>query len=486
VTGYAYGAGFPQVNPTQPASAGFYDAFLAVLNDAGRALEFSTYLGGTGHDKARAVAVDRFGNAYVTGETFSTDFPALRALQPGYAGGSFDGFVAKVALGSVPVLHLSANALDFGAGRVGLSSPPQLLTLTNIGGGELVLESVQTTGDFAATSDCVPLAPGASCAVSITFAPSVRGERTGSMKISHNAAGSPTEVALRGVGLAPEISLSASRVSFGHQLVGTASAPQVLTLANSGTASLELSGIAVSGEFMQSNDCPASLAVAASCTITLMFAPAAPGERAGGLTVTNALPEEARTAALSGIGTDYSLSASPGAAAVAAGESATFTLTVTPAGGFQGTVSFACAGAPPAASCSISPASLVMDGSNAADAKVTIMTKARARSLPVAGPRSEPDSVRHLGPLFWLMALRLTARRIREVCRRLAATRLRPAFGLAGILLLAIFWTACGGGGGSVPHPPATDGTPAGTYTLTVSGTFDGVSRSTSIKLTVN
>jgi hypothetical protein len=484
VAGYTYGSDLPLTNPTQSITGGFYDAFLAVLDDAGTALEFSTYLGGTGNDKGRAVAVDRFGNAYVAGETFSSDFPVVRALQPGYAGGSFDAFITKVALGDGPALHLSNDSIDFGAERVGTSSVPHWLTVTNIGGDELAFESVQATGDFLVSNDCFPLAPGTSCELALRFSPSAAGERTGGLTISHNGAEQVSGVLLRGVGLAPEISLSASSVSFGHQLVGTESAPQEVKLTNSGTASLELSGISVSGEFMQSNDCPAIVAVEQSCTISLMFTPTAAGERAGGLAVTNRFPEETRTASLFGIGTDFSLSASPGAAAVVAGESASFTLTVTPAGGFQGTVSLACSGAPKASSCSISPASAIVDSSSLVEVKVTVNTTAKARSLPLPETRVWVDSVRHIAALPWLLAILLMAWKIRAVRDSLRVAKPHSAIGLACILLLAILWMACGGG--SSEPPPRPGGTPPGIYTLTLTGTYDGVSRSTGIELRVN
>jgi uncharacterized protein (TIGR03437 family) len=57
-------------------------AFVAHLNQAGTALAYSTFLGGTSTDEGHRIAVDGAGNAYVTGLTASTDFPALRAIQP--------------------------------------------------------------------------------------------------------------------------------------------------------------------------------------------------------------------------------------------------------------------------------------------------------------------------------------------------------------------------------------------------------------------
>jgi hypothetical protein len=488
VTGHAYGPGFPLVNPVQPVNGGFYDAFLAVLNAAGTALEFSTYLGGTGHEKGRGLGLDRLGNAYVVGETFSSDFPTARALEPAYAGGAFDGFMVKFALGGSPVLHIAPGEIDFGLQRVGTTSAAQVVTLTNIGGGDLVIEAITATGDFTPSSDCAPLAPGLSCDVSLTFTPSVSGTRAGMLTISHNGSEPVGQAALSGTGIAPEMTLSASSVSFGHQLIGTESGPQTITLTNSGTASLELSGIAVSGEFAESNDCPARIEIAGSCTITVTFAPKTTGDRAGGLTITNSLPQETRSASLSGTGTDFFLAGSPGEATVAAGETATFTLTLTPAGGFHEMVSLVCSGVPKAASCAVTPASFKMDSERPADAKVTVTTKARAMTPPSARPGSSrdwPHGAHRFVPFLWLFMASLLVEGRRRIKKYVRAARQTLGVAGAALALFVVFWTAACGGGGRKVSPPPPDGTPAGTYTLTLTGSYDGVSRSTAISLTV-
>src|SRR3989454_590674 len=107
-TGNAYGTGLTISNLDFPTTAGalqrssaggISDAFVTKLNAAGAALVYSTYLGGTGDENGFGIAVDATGNAYVTGITFSPDFPTTaRALQPCSPGG--DAFVAKLSLGS--------------------------------------------------------------------------------------------------------------------------------------------------------------------------------------------------------------------------------------------------------------------------------------------------------------------------------------------------------------------------------------------------
>jgi hypothetical protein len=78
-------------------AGGSLDGTLTKINPTGSGLVYSTYLGGSGDDYAGAVRVDRRGNAYVPGQTSSTDFPTTPdAFQHTYAGGNSDAFVAKL------------------------------------------------------------------------------------------------------------------------------------------------------------------------------------------------------------------------------------------------------------------------------------------------------------------------------------------------------------------------------------------------------
>jgi len=99
VTGRTAGT-FPTVNALQPAyGGGKTDAFVAKLNAAGSSLVYSTFLGGRGSDYGNGIAVDAAGNAYVTGQTVSPDFPTRNALQPAFGGninGYTNAFVAKL------------------------------------------------------------------------------------------------------------------------------------------------------------------------------------------------------------------------------------------------------------------------------------------------------------------------------------------------------------------------------------------------------
>ena len=103
LTGFTNSTNFPTANPFQAATGGSADAFIAKLNAAGSALEYSTYLGGEGGDEAFDIAVDATGAATITGKTTSADastatipFPLLNAFDDTFEGGTADGFVSKL------------------------------------------------------------------------------------------------------------------------------------------------------------------------------------------------------------------------------------------------------------------------------------------------------------------------------------------------------------------------------------------------------
>ncbi|HEY3119151.1 MAG TPA: SBBP repeat-containing protein, partial [Vicinamibacteria bacterium] len=125
--GNAYVAGrtssdFPLANPLQPNPGGLGDGFIAKLNAAGSTLIYSTFLGGSRYDEVDAIAVDGSGQAYVTGWTMSTDFPAtggaFRTSNASAATAGTDAFVTKVdAAGSSLVYstYLGGSGTDSGS-----------------------------------------------------------------------------------------------------------------------------------------------------------------------------------------------------------------------------------------------------------------------------------------------------------------------------------------------------------------------------------
>lgn len=134
VTGFTSSPSFPVVGALQSSFAGVEDAFVAKINATGSALVYSTFLGGNRTDEARAIAVDALGNAYITGYTFSIDFPSANALQRQY-GGNVDAFVTKInATGSALIYStfLGGNGAE-NTGLVSDNIPVGSIAVDNLG-----------------------------------------------------------------------------------------------------------------------------------------------------------------------------------------------------------------------------------------------------------------------------------------------------------------------------------------------------------------
>ena len=97
VTGRTLSSDFPTLNAYQVTNHGDYDGFVTKLSGTGSSLVFSTYLGGAADDYGFGIALDASGAAYVTGRSFSSNFPSLNAYQGSYQGGLSDAFISKFA-----------------------------------------------------------------------------------------------------------------------------------------------------------------------------------------------------------------------------------------------------------------------------------------------------------------------------------------------------------------------------------------------------
>lgn len=181
-------------------------------------------------------------------------------------------------------------------------------------------------------------------------------------------------------------------------------------------------------------------------------------------------------------GADFSLSLPSGSTvSITAGQAATSHLSIAATGGFNQQVTLSCSGAPAGANCTVTPSSLNPNGGTTT-AQISITSTARSSDLPI--------SLRT--PLIWcLLALFATVswgRLTRRVSRSL-----RAAWSAVAIALL-LAMVGCGGGNSAsngVPAPtpsptPTASGTPAGTYSLTLTGSAGSTTRSTILTLVVN
>ena len=117
ITGYTWSADFPTQRAYQAAKTSISeDVFVTKLSPAGNALIYSTYLGGISSDAGWGIAVDAAGAAYITGYTFSTDFPTRQAFQGALAGG-WDAFVTKLSpAGNTLAYSTYLGGIDFDKG----------------------------------------------------------------------------------------------------------------------------------------------------------------------------------------------------------------------------------------------------------------------------------------------------------------------------------------------------------------------------------
>jgi|HubBroStandDraft_6_1064221.scaffolds.fasta_scaffold00076_4 phospholipase C len=203
---------------------------------------------------------------------------------------------------------LSLASIAFGNQFVNTTSTAKSISLTNYQTVPLTISEISASGNFAQTSTC-PLSPstlaaGSSCAISVTFTPIAIGAQTGTLTVNDTASNSPQSAQLTGTGVAPVI-LSASSLTFGSQVVGTASAAQQINLKNNQQAALAIGSISVSGNFAQTSTCPLSpntLAAESTCTISVSFTPTAVGTQSGSLTIIDNASNSPQTVQLSGSG----------------------------------------------------------------------------------------------------------------------------------------------------------------------------------------
>ena len=118
---------------------------------------------------------------------------------------------------------------------------------------------------------------GQNCTITVTFTPNGPGTRLGAVTLKDNSPGSPTQtIALTGIGESLGLGLTPASLNFGNILVG-ASATLSATLTNDGSASVNLTGFAVSpadGTYtLTNNNCPATLGVQQTCTFQISFTP---------------------------------------------------------------------------------------------------------------------------------------------------------------------------------------------------------------------
>jgi len=373
-------------------------------------------------------------------------------------------------------LALVPPNISFASTNVGTTSPdsPQTLMITNVGNQPLtavdpglvvtgpnfvLVAGSGTPADCGAGFSAAPLAPGVSCNLNISFEPQAAGALTSNAVFTDNALNAESAsqtIPLLGTGLQ-----QSQTITFGSipdQTLGTAP----FTLSATASSSLPVSFASTTTSVCTVASTTATLVAAGTCTI--QATQAGNGSYSAATPVSQSFQVTAAT---------FTVTSNPPSATVAAGQSATFVLTVTPQGSYSNPIGFACSTLPAAAACSFSPATVTP---NASPATTTLtITTASQSALLTPGPsgvRPGPLNATWLllsGMLVGIVAIAVPKRRKLLSCCLL--------FLVAGGCVLQ---SACG----STTRTGSV--TPPGSYTITVTGTAGSTQQTVSVTLTVS
>ena len=220
----------------------------------------------------------------------------------------------------VPVDVVTPNPLAFTPQPVGVPSAALPVTVSNATGtGPLVITGITFGGtngsDFSQTNNCGTLpatvAVGANCTINVVFNPTsgTPAARTATLTLADNATNS--SINITGTATVATISFAPTSLSFASQTVATASAPQAITVKNTGTAALTFTGITIAGpnkaDFTLGSATTCSgtgtLAPAATCTLSVIYKPAAAGTSTAMVTLVDNATGVTQTINLTGTAT---------------------------------------------------------------------------------------------------------------------------------------------------------------------------------------
>ncbi|HET9401208.1 MAG TPA: SBBP repeat-containing protein [Candidatus Acidoferrales bacterium] len=527
VTGTTFSPNFPTSHPLQAVFAGGDgDAFVAKLSAAGSSLVYSTYLGGTADDSGRGIAVDSSGNAYVTGGTDSHDFMTVNPYQAAFGGGPSDVFFAKLnSSGSAALYSTYLGGAQNDAGvAIALDSSGDAYLTGNMDSGAFVMVNpfqkacggCQRAGPDGFVAEIDPTKVGAASLIFSSFIGGtghdagagiavdasgnvyVAGQANATFPVTPGAfqTAQPPNSGAFVMKISPNsnpgLTVTAAALAFGNVNVGVVSGSQSFILGNAGSATLNIGSIGISGtnssEFTQTNNCGISLAGGTNCTVTANFSPTSLGAKVAAVSISTNAAGSPHSIGLSGTAVgaiDFTISASPALVTLSAGQTASYTITVSPTNGFTGTVSLACNGAPTLANCSL-PASVTITGTNSVNANASVTTAAHSLVLPPSGPEERNWRLHQFRLWLQLFVVVMLAAILRQLATKSRSLPRSYAY-LGAALLVVVFWASgCGGGSGGGGGGGGGGGTPSGNYTLTFAGTSGALRHTTSVSLNVN
>lgn len=445
-------------------------------------------------------AADTAGDSCTVSITFTPTAPGMRAgvLTVVDSAGTQTTQLTGTGL-TPPTDTLSTSSLGFDPQTMGTESAAQQLTMTNTGDAAVQDIAVSaSTKDYIAVNGCgTTLAGHASCAIRVSFNPSLVGSDPGTLTVSDviqsGASASPhvQTVALAGTGVAPlgVASVSPQNVSFGYYAVNKADPdPQTVTLTNNGAVTITGIQASATGDFAlqqaTANPCGSTLAVNRTCNFGVVFQPTAVNQRTGNLTVSTSNLSTPLVIPLSGSGADFTLKVDGSPTEVVTGGQTPppFTIEIDSVNGSQGPVNLTCAVVPATATCAVSPTTVTLPGSSSQNAQLTLTLPGQQ-----ARNRGASDGANSGGWTGTALALALVAP-LGFLARR------RRVWLLLGMCLLAVVLIPTGCGVASSPGSgPATGssggsgsggGIATGPYTVTVSGSVPGLTDSVPVQVT--
>jgi hypothetical protein len=503
VTGTTASTNFPTASPFQAACASCAkdsDAFVSKLSPDGSSLVYSTFLGGSSPDIGKAVAVDSTANAYIAGETQSSNFPISTGAFHATRQGLVDGFVTK--------LNAAGSALAYST-FIGGSEYDTVAGIALDASGNAVVSGYSYSADFP-TVKPVQGFVGALCTdgwggtypCSDAFVSKI--DASGSSLIFSTLLAGASDDSAAGVSIDAADSI---------YIVGTAGdafpfTPGALHMSGTGFAAkiTPVKGTQPTATLLSSSPNPSNPGQAVTFTATVTpasatglvsvrdgnaivgFAPLSAsgvasfsfGSFSGGSHSLSAeYPGDSKfagssSAAFIHVVNSISLTATQTSATVGKGARAAFPLSVTQTGALSSAIALSCSGLPTGWSCAFNPAT-VPAGSGPTKVTLTVEPgSASAQNLPHAPlDRPGPPTAICLGVVALLAPwARLTARRRKAAF--VGATAL-------GLLLLA---AGCGSGSSPIP-PPQGQTPPPVTFNFTVSATSESATASLPLSITV-
>ena len=486
VTGETASTNFPGTSSStiQSTNAGGDDAFITELNPTGSALVYSTYLGGSSEDLGTGIALDSSANAYVTGITISTNFPATSGVVQKTAGGSDDSFVAEIKSGGSTLVYstyLGGSGSDDSAGIAVDSAGDAYVTGATSSSNFPTANAAQSSlgGNNATNAFVTKLNPGATALLFSTYyggalddkATAIALDPLGDAYITGQAT-SPTFPVLNSF----QNTLSGPADAFVTEFSNTGSVVYSSFYGGTGTENGFPSSAGALGGIAADANGNAYIVGNTNSTTGLQIVGGVQTSYAGGLA-------DGFVAKVGAAPADFSVAVSPSSISVTSGQTTTaITVTVSSVNSsFGSAVNLSCGGLPSKGVCHFSAAS-VTPGTTAQTSSLTIATNG-ASSASLQRPTTNHGTrifVAAFLPIFGIALLGAST-----------SSRRKGLFGflLVGVMLAGLMiLPACGGSssGGGGGGGGGGSGTPPGTYSITVTGTAGSVTHSAPVTLTVH